>query len=507
MKFKIEEKISESSFTTVYRAFDTVLQRRVLLKVLHKHHASDHDLYQRFMREAQAYAALRSEYIVQVYELVEYEGAPAIVMEYVEGTSLKNLIADGKMQSIKTVKKLALHTLQGLVAAHEKGIIHRDVKPGNILVTSDGTFKVSDFGLAYVAFSPALTTQGMVLGTPAYMSPEQIRHEEIDQRTDLFSLGATLVEALTGNRLFDGNSYAECAKKILAFNVDTLDQFTEQSSVEFVQFLKLLMNPNKQNRFASSKDALYALNPKDSNIFISTPQSFSRQKQRVIIVGTLLFLVCAIIFFLFQYFSIFQSQKKAQKSTASDTTNSITTVEMQPLKKQDNPAFEQPIQKQQSQAISQTQLQAAQIVTTLVDSGTVFFTSNPWAKVYIDNVFVGETPINKPLTLAAGKHSILFMHPSFEPILQTITVQANKELQVAGNFIESAGYLKCIATPWAEIYVDDQYKDTTPLEKPIVLSPGLHHVRFKNVSFADIMREVMIRSKDTSLLSVVFKGK
>ena len=226
------------------------------------------------MREAQACAALRSEYIVQVYTLAEHENCPAIVMEFVEGTSLKQLIADGSTRTLKYAQKVALHTLRGLVAAHERGIIHRDIKPGNILVTTSGSFKISDFGLASLAFIPSVTVQGMVLGTPAYMAPEQIRHEEVDQRTDLFALGVTLIEVLSGERIFEGNSYAECAKKILAFHVELLDRFTEQSSIEFVQFLKLLMAPKKLNRFASSKDALSAFDKKDSNIFIDVSLKF-----------------------------------------------------------------------------------------------------------------------------------------------------------------------------------------------------------------------------------------
>lgn len=500
MKLTIEEKINEGNFTSVYRAFDTVLQRRVLLKVLHKHHASDHDLHQRFLREARACAALRSEHIVQVYELIEYEGAPAILMEYVEGTSLKNLIAGGKTQSLEFTGKAALHTLRGLVAAHSKGIIHRDVKPGNILVTGDGTFKVSDFGLAYIAFVPTVTAQGMVLGTPAYMSPEQIRQEEIDQRSDLFSLGATLVEVLTGNRLFDGNSYAECAKKILAFKVDTLDQFTEKSSTEFVQFLKLLMSPQKQDRFTTSRDALCALDKNDANIIISQQQPPLPKKRRVAIIGSILFIVCAIIISLVLYLSSSHVPKQSQGRTASDTAHALMTVQAGSSINQNNPSKEQ-FPKQRPK------VQTTTIETAELNSGSVLITSTPWAKVYIDNVFIGETPFSKPLTLAAGEHSVTFMHPSFEPILKTITVQSNTQLHVVGNFIENAGYLKCIASPWAEVYIDEQYKDTTPLEKPIVLSSGLHHVRFKNTSFADIVREVTIKTKDTCCLSVIFQEK
>jgi serine/threonine protein kinase len=492
MSFTIEEKINESSFTSVYRAFDTVLQRRILLKVLHKHHATDNDLYQRFVREAQACAALRSEHIVQVYELIEYEGSPAIVLEFVDGTSLKNLIATGTTNSLKYARKVALHTLRGLVVAHDRGIIHRDIKPGNILVLIDGTMKVADFGLAYLASVPTITAQGMVLGTPAYMSPEQIRHEEIDQRTDLFSLGATLVEVLTGNRLFEGASYAECAKKILSFEVNMLDYLKEKSSADFVKFLKLLLAPQKQNRYATSRDALHALDQDESSIFISIPVKASRIKRRTVLLGgaAVLLGVLAIILSTFIRSSDFKSSSPTQSAVLSDTaaTRMITNGEPQ-----------------QSRVLKQPENSTTTTIPLSTDSGTVLLMSTPWAKVYVDNVFIGETPISKHLTLSAGNHTVMFMHPSFDPILKTIKVLPNKELHIAANFIEKAGFLNCVVTPWAEVYIDEQYKDTTPLKKPIVLSPGKHHVRFKNASFIDVIREVTITSKDTTSLCIFFE--
>ena len=174
-QFTIEEKISESTTTAVYRAFDEQLHRRVLLKVLHKHLANDPDLRARFVREARACAALRSDHIVQVFDLTEIDGAPAIVMEFVDGRSLKEIIAAGEMRDVDGVHTVTLHVLRGLATAHGKGIVHRDIKPGNILVGSDGTVKVTDFGLASFAASPTVTMDGMVLGTPAYMAPEQGR--------------------------------------------------------------------------------------------------------------------------------------------------------------------------------------------------------------------------------------------------------------------------------------------------------------------------------------------
>ena len=508
MQFTIEEKIQESTFTSVYRAFDPVLRRRILLKVLHKHHAADRDLHQRFIREAQACAALRSEYIVQVYTLTEYENCPAIVMEFVEGTSLKQFIADGSTHTLAYTQKVALHALRGLVAAHERGIIHRDIKPGNILVTTSGTFKISDFGLASLASVPSVTAQGMVLGTPAYMSPEQIRHEDVDQRTDLFALGVTLIEVLTGERVFEGSSYADCAKKILSFNTDTLDRFAEQASIEFIQFLKLLMAPKKQNRFASSKDALSSFDKRDSNIFINiSPQYFSSKKRLTLLVSGVAVLVIAIMFFLPNRTS--DSKQMVQVIPLLNIDSNSRSISMDSNLKTnkempDRGVFE-PVQKSVSLKPKAISSNASNQATA--DSGSIMLTSKPWAKVYVDNKFIGETPFSKPLILGAGKHSVLFVHPSFDPIVQTITVLPFREISVAGNFFDNVGYLNCLATPWAEVYINDQYKDTTPLEKPIMLSPGKYQVRFKNASFQDIVRDVTVRSKDTISIIITFKGR
>jgi serine/threonine protein kinase len=162
----------------------------------------------------------------------------------------------------------ALHVLRGLALAHERGIIHRDIKPGNILVSDRNILKVTDFGLAYVAMSPTVTMEGMVLGTPAYMAPEQVRGDEIDARTDLFALGVTLVEVITGTRIFEGSTYSECMKKVLAFRSDDVKQFESHSTPEFTEFLMKLLHPKKDERFSSAREALHALGEKGSASFL-----------------------------------------------------------------------------------------------------------------------------------------------------------------------------------------------------------------------------------------------
>lgn len=296
MPFTIEATINESSTTRVYRAFDKTLHRRVLLKVLHKHLANDQQLRERFVREARACAALRSEYIVQVFDLTEIDGAPAIVMEYIDGKSLKDVIADDSLRTPALASKVALHVLRGLSLAHNQQIIHRDIKPGNILVAATGTVKVTDFGLARIAVAPTVTLEGTLIGTPAYIAPEQIRGEQPDARADLFSLGTTLIETLSGERLFEGATYAECLNKVASFKPEMLDRFTARSSPKFIEFCKRLMDPDRHRRFASADEALAVLQNERSITAAASRPVLERQWTRSTMIITALLTIGVVLY-------------------------------------------------------------------------------------------------------------------------------------------------------------------------------------------------------------------
>ena len=482
----------------MYRAFDDALHRPVLLKVLHKHLANDKDVRARFIREARACAALRSEHIVQVYDLTEMEQSPAIVMEFVEGRSLKDLIANGDGKGSDTARKAALHVLRALAVAHEKKIIHRDIKPGNILVSVDGTMKVTDFGLASFALSPTVTMEGMVLGTPAYMAPEQVRGDEVDERTDLFALGATVVEVLSGERIFEGSTYTECMKKVLAFKEPDLEQYASFSSQEFIQFLKKLMHPKKEERFVSAKEALSALGEKKSSVFVR--QDAIPQSRRRIFIPAIGGAVIVILFILFRWMKL--SEQSALSNSTPERNEPVAFDTIRNSEQSQSAAIKSPVLPTfGSRDTGSTGTPSGSVVR---DSGKILLTSTPWAKVYIDNHLIGETPIASPFILAAGQHTVMFMNPSFEPIMQTIIVEPNKELTVTGNFLDKVGYVVCTVVPWAEVYVDEQKKDTTPMEKPIMVAAGTHVVRFKNPAFIDIVKEITVAAKETLQISISF---
>jgi serine/threonine protein kinase/tetratricopeptide (TPR) repeat protein len=211
--YQIIDKIGSGGMGEVYLALDTKLNRKVALKFLPPHLCQDEDCRKRFTREAQAAAGLDHPNIAGIYEVGEYQGRPFYAMQLVEGQSLREVIA-GKDLPIERILEIAIQVCEGLQAAHDKGIIHRDVKPSNILLDSHGRIRIVDFGLASIRGSEQLTKTGSTLGTIGYMSPEQVQGQEIDHRSDLFSFGVVLYELITKQNPFKRESEAATLKAV-----------------------------------------------------------------------------------------------------------------------------------------------------------------------------------------------------------------------------------------------------------------------------------------------------
>jgi eukaryotic-like serine/threonine-protein kinase len=225
-KYKVIGRLGQGGMGTVYKAHDPNLDRLVAIKILAGGLTDDPAYRQRFYREAQATANLRHPNIVTIYDLGEHEDRPYLVMEYLEGHTL-----DGSWswQGFELAQKLnvVIGVCHGLQHAHQRGVVHRDIKPGNVMVLGDGTPKIVDFGLAHIAQSGDrnLTRTGQIMGSLNYMSPEQVQGLPGDPRSDIFSTGVVLYELVTGNSPFKSDNDFETLSKVLKQEPPSLGKF------------------------------------------------------------------------------------------------------------------------------------------------------------------------------------------------------------------------------------------------------------------------------------------
>jgi len=212
-RYEIEELVGHGGMSSVYKAHDALLERNVALKVLHEQYNADENFVERFKREARSVAQLQHPNIVTVIDRGEEEGRQYIVFEYIDGENLKELVVRKGRLDVDEALEIALEVARGLAFAHEHGLVHRDVKPQNVLLNGDARAKVTDFGIARSLDVDGMTQTGTVLGTSNYIAPEQASGQRVDAHTDVYALGVVLYEMLAGEVPFPGESFVAVAMK------------------------------------------------------------------------------------------------------------------------------------------------------------------------------------------------------------------------------------------------------------------------------------------------------
>ncbi|MEO0156158.1 MAG: serine/threonine-protein kinase [candidate division WOR-3 bacterium] len=599
--FEIKELIATGGMAAIYKANQTTLDRIVAVKILHGHLAQDKDFIIRFEREAKAAANLQHENIVNIIDFGQEEEVYFIAMEYVDGKSLKDLLNQVKFIPQEIALGIILEIAKGLGYAHQKGIVHRDMKPANILIGYDGCVKIADFGLAQAQDLTTITVTGAIVGTPAYMSPEQAAGKKVDNRSDIFSLGVVFYEMLTGAKPFKGENYSSVIHEILTVTPPKAFEANPLISKELSTIIERALEKDPDKRYQNIEELFEDITihmrrsrievaRKDIGDFVSAPEEkikillekrkerhfergiyfmnsgyekiddaiaefekvilldpndkrakgyleeLKKKKERIpsskkikekkptrmtpvftgIFVG--LIVIAIIIYFIVHSFRNIPVKELTGIAIVNttppgaliffddDSTGKITPAELESLKVGEHQielkkeGYKPFVQKFEIKGNDTIRLDIM-LITEIAKQDSIIEVKNsipkkplpsvqgtsylrvkvePWAKIYIDGKYIETTPIAGNLTVSSGVHNVRLENPNFKIWQKNIRFKPDETIELNVRLEPLEGALKLVVKPWADVYIDGKFYETTPIAQPIKLSAGQHRLKLIN---------------------------
>ena len=572
--YKLQRLIYEGPFSLAFYGFQTSLQRPVLIKVLKPSSESIEREVKRFRQEARVCAYLKHPNIVDVYYLGEQGEYHFMVQEFVQGPNLQDVLKQKRRLDSDETIQIAWRLLEALTLTGQREVVHRDIKPANIMIDHSGQVKLADFGLAQIAGEALEADQNKIVGSPAYMSPEQIMGEAIDVRSDLFALGAVLYELLSAEQAFAGDSFAECLNQIINYKPLPLSIQRPDIDPLLADFIHRCLEKDAADRWESPSAALIALrqvadnlqidtrhNPlvdlivnlypdKDEKdpIYIPSPEQFTVQFQVTARYPRWLqFGVPALLVFLVgmgawgsldpaeeppvkevspplaQTHKLIEPAPEELKAASVQTSEDITTV--------DDPEQSLPVvpiqaaSQSASAGESVTLPEANALMDAAVESalavaddsiiaapaaelpGKIALSIKPWADVYIGDRKIEQHAVQGELSAMPGEHVLTFVHPRFSPRSMSVKVEAGKTTEVSWSFLNNTGYLQLEVRPWANVYLNEEHIEQTPLFKPLQLAAGEHQLELRHPQFPAYAKKITIAAGDTLHVQVSLRNR
>ncbi len=489
-KFEIIETIKKDVYTTVYLANHIYLGKKIILKTLNTDELSDKTILARFKREAKILAQLDHPNLIKVLDFGMHKNHFYISFEYFESKNLRSIIRQNNY-TLEQKRSLVIRLMKALNAAHQNHIVHRDIKPENLLVNPRLELKIADFGLALMQDETKLTIQSSIVGTPSYMSPEQIRGEILKPQSDLFSAGIVALELFTDENPFLGKDINETINKILTFSEEDIEAKVSHLPEDIQTILKGLLKKNTDKRFQSAEEVLGILGIQASNhdLKVDIEEVEEERTGKYLIFGVSI-LVAMIIIAAGVYYSLKPEQGEVINPKLAEKNYTFTD-------KNSRNIF--------SQNFSQENVNNSTTHSLL--PGKLFVEAKPYADVYIDNKKVDTTPLDDYIQLDPGKHVLKLVHPDYPPYVRRINISNDKIESVKINFPELTGSLDCKVQPWGEVFIDGRHVGTTPLREPINLYPGRYNVEITNKQYADTLKRIVrVHAKDTTEVTFSFEN-
>lgn len=544
--YQITSVLSSGGMATIYLGRHSELGRQVVIKQLHPHLASDQGFVKRFEREAKLLGRLHHENIVDVTDYFELEGSYYIILEYIDGCSLKELLD----QQHKLPFLLAVYVVgqiaQGLWHAHQNQIIHRDIKPANIMLTKGGSVKITDFGLAYAQEALGITDPGTFVGTPAYLAPEQIKGQSADAQSDIYALGVMFYEMLSGGNPFAGQTHSETIDRTLRLIPKSLARQDSELPLGVDAVIQKLLDKNPRHRYSDGGKLITGLtpyqmgSPEALSRYISAPQSYIPRQEDLTLIKkiaraerqtyalrqTLLIVALAAIIILLGSWSYravtgyLASHKADSAGIISDTLNTLPpdTVSLVPvlqtvsilgtqgamvkingrdygiipltIKSLDPGQYLLSVSKEgfEDKPITirinpgQNLNFTAELIPKNLDPGFLKISVKPWAEIYLNGRYYERTPLDNAIKLSPGKYQLILRHPNRREYLDNLTIKPGDTLSLDVAMPEAFGHLRLTVSPWAVVYIDGLETGTTPFGEPIKLSIGEHELRLSGPS-------------------------
>jgi serine/threonine-protein kinase len=511
-KFQVIDVLKKDEHAGVYLANHIYLSKKIILKVLNTQKIPDPSIVERFKREAKILAKLDHPNIIKVLDFGMSKEFFYISFEYIEGESLRNVF---KTKNLTQEQKehLMIQFLKGLSYAHRNQIIHRDIKPENIFIDKNLNVKLGDFGLALSSEDNFVTNPYSIVGTPSYMSPEQIQGTKLTEQSDLFSAGVVLFELFTGVNPFLKENVSLTLNEIISHNENSFDEKLINVPDNIKVILHKLLKKNINQRYKTAGEILKFLNVQENQptlIINNTGRESIKSKLTWMTLGIITIIAVGIVI---------ESQYNKQNVSTPVINNEIKKPPDN-LPNKGNNSGKQPDQMLKSQADqikgeplpnnltpnNQNQNLSTESTNKTNRYGGLFVECSPWAEVYINGEKFETTPLNRPIKLAEGEYTLKLVHPDYPIYTRIIEVKAEQVTNIRFSLDKLMGFINCRVSPWGNIFVNGELKGQTPIQGLIKVVPGSIRLTIKNPNYKDIDTAFFVRANDTLKLKFSYRN-